>query len=115
MEYRLRQKDFHVLPKEDWKSKGPFQLISALNLLDRFFDPDMLLADIHEVALRDGAQVLLGVVLPLSQYVEFHPAGRGNTRAGKFFGFLESNFCFFAQVYVLCKESCYFGYDFDDV
>jgi len=76
MEWRLRQKDFHVLPKDDWKSRGPFNLISALNLLDRFYDPQKLLADIHEVALRDDALVLMAVVLPLSQYVEFQVGGR---------------------------------------
>jgi len=76
MEWRLRQKQFHVLPKEDWKSRGPFNLISALNLLDRFYDPQQLLADIHEVALRDDALVLIAVVLPLSHYVEFQVGGR---------------------------------------
>lgn len=76
MEWRLGQKGFHVLPKEDWKSRGPFNLISALNLLDRFYDPPKLLGDIHEVALGDDSLVLMAVVLPLSQYVEFQVEGR---------------------------------------
>jgi hypothetical protein len=84
MEWRLRQKEFHVLPKEDWKSRGPFNLISALNLLDRFHDPSQLLADIHEVSLRDNALVLMAVVLPLNQYVEFEVSGRnGNSPKNK--------------------------------
>jgi len=81
MEWRLKRKGFHVLPKDDWKSRGPFKLISALNLLDRFYDPAQLLADIHEVAKRDNALVLIAIVLPLSQYVEFHPDGRKKTTA----------------------------------
>ncbi|KAI6210828.1 hypothetical protein M3Y96_00369400 [Aphelenchoides besseyi] len=79
MEWRLQQKGIHVLPKDDWKSRGPFNLISALNLLDRFYDPHKLLSDIREVALRDNALVLIAVVLPLRQYVEFHPDGKQKT------------------------------------
>lgn len=79
MEWRLRQKEFHVLPKDNWKTRGPFNLISALNLLDRFYDPYKLLSDIHEVALRDDALVLMAVVLPLTQYIEFQVDGqKGN-------------------------------------
>ncbi|CAD5228845.1 unnamed protein product [Bursaphelenchus okinawaensis] len=81
MEYRLRQKGFEVLPKDDWTSKGPFNLISALNLLDRFFDPAKLLRDLFYVAKRDKCMVLMAIVLPIKQYVEFHPDGRRKTKA----------------------------------
>lgn len=90
MEWRLSQKGFHVLPKDDWKSRGPFNVISALNLLDRFYNPSKLLADIHEVALRDDSLVLMAVVLPLNQYIEFQAEGGQGNRPSKFFLFIHS-------------------------
>ncbi|CAD5235130.1 unnamed protein product [Bursaphelenchus xylophilus] len=81
MEYRLKQKGFELLPKDDWTSKGPFNLISALNLLDRFFDPAKLLRDILSVAQRDNCLVIMAIVLPIRQYVEFHPDGTRKTQA----------------------------------
>ena len=83
MIWRLEQKGFRVLPKDAWQQRGPFNLISALNLLDRFYDPFKLLADIHAVALRDDALVLIAIVLPLTQYVEFHPDGQRVTTPSK--------------------------------
>lgn len=81
MEYRLSQKGFTTVDKDKWPQKGPYNLISALNLLDRFFDPKKLLNDIHSTALRDNALVLMAIVLPIKQYVEFHPDGRRKTTA----------------------------------
>uniref|UniRef100_A0A0N4UF00 HSF_DOMAIN domain-containing protein n=1 Tax=Dracunculus medinensis TaxID=318479 RepID=A0A0N4UF00_DRAME len=73
MAWRLQQKGFLVLPVDDWKTRGPFNLVSALNLLDRHYDPLQLLSDLHEITSKSDALLLLAVVLPVRQYVEFHP------------------------------------------
>jgi hypothetical protein len=71
MQWRLRQKEITVLPIDGWADKN-FDLICALNLLDRHFDPKSLLRDLHKTALTSNALVLLAIVLPWSQYVEFN-------------------------------------------
>lgn len=83
MAWRLQQKGFLVLPVDDWKTRGPFNLVSALNLLDRHYDPLQLLSDLHEITSKSDALLLLAVVLPVRQYVEFHPKKK-TTLPGKF-------------------------------
>lgn len=50
MAWRLQQKGFLVLPVDDWKTRGPFNLVSALNLLDRHYDPLQLLSDFDVIS-----------------------------------------------------------------
>ncbi|CAJ0576539.1 unnamed protein product, partial [Mesorhabditis spiculigera] len=74
MQYRLRQRGYTVLDVSEWQKTGrSFDLITVLNLLDRHYDPLLLLSELHEVALRNGCPVLMAIVLPIRQYVEFHP------------------------------------------
>uniref|UniRef100_A0A914WKH3 Uncharacterized protein n=1 Tax=Plectus sambesii TaxID=2011161 RepID=A0A914WKH3_9BILA len=80
MQWRLRQKDITLLPIDGWNDQH-FDLISALNLLDRHFDPKSLLRDLRKTALDSNGIVLLAVVLPWSQYVEFNLNDTTSTRA----------------------------------
>lgn len=61
-----------------WHQSGTYHLVSALNLLDRHYNPFLLLAQLHSMTLRSQSLLLLAVVLPLHQYVEFHPTNRTN-------------------------------------
>ncbi|CAI4223477.1 unnamed protein product [Auanema sp. JU1783] len=77
MQFRLMAKGFNIEDVHDWPSgKRKYDLISALNLLDRHYNPEKLLKDLHQLAFRSKCPVLLGIVLPLKQYVEFHPSTR---------------------------------------
>ncbi|KAM3729088.1 Protein-L-histidine N-pros-methyltransferase [Dirofilaria immitis] len=76
MEWRLKQRGFNVVPTDIWHQFGAYHLISALNLLDRHYNPSLLLAQLHSMTLRSESLLLLAVVLPLHQYVEFHPTSR---------------------------------------
>uniref|UniRef100_A0A0R3RPM1 Methyltransferase-like protein 9 n=1 Tax=Elaeophora elaphi TaxID=1147741 RepID=A0A0R3RPM1_9BILA len=78
MEWRLKQHGFKVVPMDMWHQSGTYHLISALNLLDRHYNPSLLLAQLHLMTLRSESLLLLAVVLPLHQYVEFHPTSRTN-------------------------------------
>ncbi|KAI1730961.1 DREV methyltransferase domain-containing protein [Ditylenchus destructor] len=80
MEWRLAQKGFTVLAIDKWKNGGPYNLITALNLLDRHFNPTELLADLHEVASESNCLVMLSIVLPVRPYVEFNPNRTGSTQ-----------------------------------
>uniref|UniRef100_A0A914ZNV8 DREV methyltransferase n=1 Tax=Parascaris univalens TaxID=6257 RepID=A0A914ZNV8_PARUN len=74
MEWRLAQRGFRVLPLDKWTNiSGPLHLVSVLNLLDRHFDPVALLHDLYRLTSRKNALLLIAVVLPIRQYVEFHP------------------------------------------
>uniref|UniRef100_A0A0M3IPS4 Methyltransferase-like protein 9 n=1 Tax=Ascaris lumbricoides TaxID=6252 RepID=A0A0M3IPS4_ASCLU len=74
MEWRLAQRGFRVLPLDKWTNiSGPLHLVSVLNLLDRHFDPVALLGDLYRLTSRTNALLLIAVVLPIRQYVEFHP------------------------------------------
>ncbi|PIO65014.1 DREV methyltransferase, partial [Teladorsagia circumcincta] len=75
MQWRLRNEGFHIEDVEKWSSSPRrYDMISALNLLDRHYNPRKLLRDLHSLALRSNCCVLLAVVLPIHQYVEFHPS-----------------------------------------
>uniref|UniRef100_A0A1I8ECA6 DREV methyltransferase n=1 Tax=Wuchereria bancrofti TaxID=6293 RepID=A0A1I8ECA6_WUCBA len=78
MEWRLKQRGFKVVPMNMWHLSGTYHLVSALNLLDRHYNPSLLLTQLHSVTLRSESLLLLTVVLPLHQYVEFHPTSRTN-------------------------------------
>ncbi|CAJ0591970.1 unnamed protein product [Cylicocyclus nassatus] len=79
MQWRLRQQHFLEEDVEKWSSTSrQYNLISALNLLDRHYNPRKLLADLHDTALRSNCYVLMAVVLPLHQFVEFRPSGSGS-------------------------------------
>ncbi|KAL3077293.1 hypothetical protein niasHS_013282 [Heterodera schachtii] len=56
MEWRLARRGFTVLPMDKWQRSGPYSLITALNLLDRH---------------HHNCPILLSVVLPIRQFVEF--------------------------------------------
>lgn len=73
MEWRLQQRGFNLVDKDTWSMSGTYDLVSALNLLDRHYDPHALLSDLHGLASRSNCLLLIAVVLPLRQYVEFHP------------------------------------------
>lgn len=81
MIWRLRQRGFTVVSKDDWFTSGNYHLISALNLIDRHYNPSLLLSQIHSLASRSNSLVLIAVVLPFHQYVEFHPS-RDTNRPG---------------------------------
>lgn len=81
MQWRLRNEGFHLEDAEGWSSTSrQYNLISVLNLLDRHYNPRKLLANLHSLALRSNCLVLMAVVLPMHQYVEFHPS-RKSTQA----------------------------------
>lgn len=73
MEWRLAQRGFSVLALDNWKNSGVYNLISALNLLDRHYNPVELLADLHQLAMESNCLVLISLVLPFRPYVEFNP------------------------------------------
>uniref|UniRef100_A0A1I7WPJ0 Methyltransferase-like protein 9 n=1 Tax=Heterorhabditis bacteriophora TaxID=37862 RepID=A0A1I7WPJ0_HETBA len=79
MQWRLRQEGFNIVDVERWSSESRrYDLISALNLLDRHYNPQKLLADLHHAALYSNCLVLIGIVLPFKQYVEFHPSKKSS-------------------------------------
>ncbi|VDK69756.1 unnamed protein product [Litomosoides sigmodontis] len=78
MEWRLKQRRFRVIPMDSWQQSETYHLVSALNLFDRHYNPSLLLAQLHTITLRSESLLLLAVVLPLHQYVEFHPTRRTN-------------------------------------
>lgn len=78
MEWRLKQRGFKVIPVDTWDQSGTYHLVSALNLLDRHYNPSLLLTQLHSLTIRSRCLLLLAVVLPLHQYVEFHPTSTTN-------------------------------------
>lgn len=84
MEWRLKHRGFRVVSMDMWHQSGTYHLISALNLLDRHYNPSLLLAQLHSMTLRSKSLLLLAVVLPLHQYVEFHPTSRTNRPGTKY-------------------------------
>uniref|UniRef100_A0A914D2D8 DREV methyltransferase n=1 Tax=Acrobeloides nanus TaxID=290746 RepID=A0A914D2D8_9BILA len=79
MQWRLKQHGFKILDIEKWKETGPYELISVLNLLDRHYNPQKLLKELFELSSRSNCMVLLAIVLPVSQYVEFNLKNTSNT------------------------------------
>ncbi|ETN87085.1 DREV methyltransferase [Necator americanus] len=81
MQWRLRQQNFNEEDVEKWfSSSRQYDLISVLNLLDRHYNPRKLLLDLHATALHSNCHVLMAVVLPLHQYVEFRPSSTNFSR-----------------------------------
>ncbi|EYC44980.1 hypothetical protein Y032_0443g1551 [Ancylostoma ceylanicum] len=82
MQWRLRQQNFQEEDVEKWSSTSRrYNLISALNLLDRHYNPRKLLSDLHDLALQSNCYVLMAVVLPVHQYVEFRPSNAESRNA----------------------------------
>uniref|UniRef100_A0A0N4Z1L9 Methyltransferase-like protein 9 n=1 Tax=Parastrongyloides trichosuri TaxID=131310 RepID=A0A0N4Z1L9_PARTI len=82
MRWRLKQKGFNIIDAEEWYKNDIIKnvdLISVLNLLDRHYNPSLLLSQLHEASLKSGAKILMAIVLPIKQYVEFHPSNNKNT------------------------------------
>uniref|UniRef100_A0A0N5B0D0 Methyltransferase-like protein 9 n=1 Tax=Syphacia muris TaxID=451379 RepID=A0A0N5B0D0_9BILA len=73
MLWRLKQRGFNTVNMDSWSTTGPYDLVSVLNLLDRHYNPYQLIRDLHIVTTKSNCLLLLTVVLPLKQYVEFHP------------------------------------------
>lgn len=82
MRFRLRKMGYEVLNEDEWWEKDrTYNLIICLNVIDRHERPLTLLKQIRDVALRrssasdpdlsDPSRILLAVVFPFSQYVEF--------------------------------------------
>ncbi|KAK0407445.1 hypothetical protein QR680_019199 [Steinernema hermaphroditum] len=77
MQWRLQQKGFTVIPADRWAySHNKYNLVSALNLLDRHFNPSLLLSELHKVTSESNCLLMIAVVLPVRQYVEFNPSSR---------------------------------------
>lgn len=108
MEWRLSQHGFKVVPLDKFTNTGPYNLISALNLLDRHYDPDKLLSNLHQMALESNCPVLLSVVLPLQQFVEFNLGDGGQiiktTKAKRSLVFSRCDMKFEDQVNALVRE-----------
>ena len=71
MQMRLQMKGYTVLPVEGWHAagKGPFDLISCLNVLDRADKPMTLLRQMRDCLSPDG-RIIIAVVLPFCPFVE---------------------------------------------
>lgn len=66
----LSKKGYKILEVDSWSSFSlDFDLISCLNLLDRCDKPVSILNDMVRKLKPDG-RIILGLVFPLSQYVE---------------------------------------------
>ncbi|CAH8583231.1 unnamed protein product [Schistosoma turkestanicum] len=76
MRWRLTKHGFTILDVDSWdKMNAPevpthFDVISCLNLLDRCTAPITLLKRIHKALKPTTGVLILGIVLPLKQYVE---------------------------------------------
>lgn len=74
MRRRLTEKNFKVLPNiDEWQSTGrKYDAIFCLNLVDRHPKPLTLLKNLHrKLILNETSTVILAVVFPWSQYVEY--------------------------------------------
>lgn len=62
MRWRLQERGFRVLELDKWQEQS-YDLITAMNLIDRIDQPNQLLRDIRSALAPDGL-VLLAIVLP---------------------------------------------------
>uniref|UniRef100_A0A1I7YX74 Methyltransferase-like protein 9 n=1 Tax=Steinernema glaseri TaxID=37863 RepID=A0A1I7YX74_9BILA len=86
MQWRLQQKGFTVIPADTWaNTHHKYNLVTALNLLDRHFNPSLLLSELHKKTTESNCLLMIAVVLPVRQYVEFNPSSR-STRADSAIG-----------------------------
>ncbi|KRY23760.1 Methyltransferase-like protein 9, partial [Trichinella patagoniensis] len=79
MRLRLRQHGIKVVGIDEWRDERfCFEIISCLNLLDRHAEPLTLLRHIHTKAVACNAYVLIAVVFPWYQFVEYTDHGKSN-------------------------------------
>ncbi|TGZ59261.1 hypothetical protein CRM22_009176 [Opisthorchis felineus] len=80
MQWRLSERGFTVIDVDAW-SKVPedpesgsvcYDVVSCLNVLDRCDAPMTMLEQISRVLKPDTGRLVLGIVLPLKQYVEIN-------------------------------------------
>ncbi|KAL3315412.1 Methyltransferase-like protein 9 [Cichlidogyrus casuarinus] len=85
MQWRLKQKNFHILDIDSWNTmenfpkdltiesyngKPQYDVVACLNLLDRCDKPMTLLSDIKMVLKPSTGRLVIALVFPLQQYVE---------------------------------------------
>lgn len=82
MRWALQKRKYIVLDVEKWhESNGPFDVILALNLLDRCDKPNTLLRQLKS-SLAPGGRLIIALVLPFSGYVEV--GGRGDHKPSEY-------------------------------
>ncbi|KER19882.1 hypothetical protein T265_11446 [Opisthorchis viverrini] len=78
MQWRLSERGFTVIDADAWSKvsedpesgSGCYDVVSCLNVLDRCDAPITMLEQISRVLKPDTGRLVLGIVLPLKQYVE---------------------------------------------
>ena len=70
MRRSLQAKGFQVLEIDSWHFERQFDLIAALNLLDRCSEPLTLLSQIRSSLKAETGLALIAVVIPFRPYVE---------------------------------------------
>ena len=67
----LAKNGYFVLEIDEWHQNGlTYDLISCLNLLDRCDKPLTMLSQMKSCLKPESGRIILGLVLPFSQYVE---------------------------------------------
>lgn len=74
MRWALAKRKFTVLDVENWQTKGLFNVILCLNLLDRCDRPNTLLRQLKS-SLAPGGRLVVALVLPFNPYVEVGERG----------------------------------------
>ncbi|KHJ43429.1 DREV methyltransferase [Trichuris suis] len=76
MRYRLKEKGVTVIGMDEWQADTlHVDLISCLNLLDRHPRPRTLLRQLRQKCISSNCHLLVSVVLPWEQYVEYNDSG----------------------------------------
>jgi len=78
MIWRLKEKDYKILDIHDWHKSVKFDVISALNIIDRCSHPLELLQNIRLSLVADTGRALVAVVLPFNPYVEDERVGNNH-------------------------------------
>uniref|UniRef100_A0A5S6R3Y4 DREV methyltransferase n=1 Tax=Trichuris muris TaxID=70415 RepID=A0A5S6R3Y4_TRIMR len=74
--YRLKEKGITVIGMDEWQVDTlRVDMISCLNLLDRHPRPRTLLRQLHRKCEMNNCLLLVSVVLPWEQYVEYNDSG----------------------------------------
>ncbi|CDW52912.1 methyltransferase protein 9 [Trichuris trichiura] len=76
MRYRLKEKGITVIGMDEWQVDTlHVDMISCLNLLDRHPRPRTLLRQLRQKCISSNCHLLVSVVLPWEQYVEYNDSG----------------------------------------